>query len=135
RADLIYATVPPLTGLLVARRLARRFRIPWIAEFRDLWIDHPYYEAPAWRHRLEKLQQDRTVGEAAALVTVSEAWRDVLKNRFGKPVATILNGFDPDDYPPEPPATPATSNQLTISYTGTLYPGRRDPTPVFRAIR
>ena len=26
RADLIYATVPPLTGLLVARRLARRLR-------------------------------------------------------------------------------------------------------------
>jgi glycosyltransferase involved in cell wall biosynthesis len=132
RADLIYASVPPLTGALVASRLARRFRVPWIAEFRDLWVDHPYYDAPAWRRRLERLQERRTLQSAAGLVTVSDAWADVLRQRFDKPTATILNGFDPDDFPAEPPP-PGDPRQLTILYTGTLYPGRRDPGPVFAA--
>ena len=134
RADLIYATVPPLTGLLVARRLAKRFGIPWVAEFRDLWVDHPYYDAPAWRRPFELRQQNRVLGEAAAIVTVSDDWRDLLEKRFHKPTVTILNGFDPDDYPIEPPAG-GDRRELTILYTGTLYPGRRDPTPLFHAMR
>lgn len=134
RADLIYATVPPLTGLLVARRLARRFGIPWIAEFRDLWVDHPYYDSPAWRRPLERIQERRVLRDVAGLVTVSDTWRDLLQSRFGKPTITVLNGFDPDDYPPD--ALPASGNrdELAILYTGTLYPGRRDPTPLFQAV-
>jgi glycosyltransferase involved in cell wall biosynthesis len=134
RADLIYATVPPLTGLLVARRLARRFGIPWVAEFRDLWVDHPYYDAPPWRRPFELWQQNRVLAETAALVTVSDEWRELLEKRFRKPTATILNGFDPDDYPAQPPAATG-RDALTILYTGTLYSGRRDPTPLFHAIR
>jgi glycosyltransferase involved in cell wall biosynthesis len=134
RADVIYATVPPLTGLLVARRLARRFGIPWVAEFRDLWVDHPYYDAPAWRRPFERWQQNRVLGEAAAIVTVSDEWRDLLQSRFHKPTTTVLNGFDPDDYPADPPADTG-ARELTILYTGTLYPGRRDPTPLFHAVR
>jgi glycosyltransferase involved in cell wall biosynthesis len=133
KADVIYASVPPLTGLLVARRLAQRCGIPWVAEFRDLWVDHPYYDAPAWRRPFERAQQNRVLGEAAAIVTVSDEWRDLLEKRFRKPTMTILNGFDPDDYPAEPAA--AASSTLTILYTGTLYPGRRDPTPLFHAVR
>ncbi len=133
RANLIYATVPPLTGLLVARRLARRFDIPWIAEFRDLWVDHPYYDAPPWRSWLERIQETRTLAAASALVTVSDPWRDILEARFHKPTITVLNGFDPDDYPEAPPRVEAIEG-LTLLYTGTLYPGRRDPTPLFQAV-
>lgn len=134
RADLIYATVPPLTGLLVARRLARRFDIPWIAEFRDLWVDHPYYDAPRWRRAIERIQERRVLHDVAGLVTVSDTWRDLLRQRFGKPTITVLNGFDSDDYPIEPLASDAGGGELSIVYTGTLYPGRRDPTPLFQAI-
>jgi glycosyltransferase involved in cell wall biosynthesis len=134
RADLIYATVPPLTGLLVARRLARRFRIPWIAEFRDLWVDHPYYDEPAWRRPLERLHERRVLRDVAGLVTVSDTWRDLLRDRFGKPTITVLNGFDPDDYPSDAPPSSGNPEELSILYTGTLYPGRRDPTPLFQAV-
>lgn len=134
RADLLYATVPPLTGLLVARRLARRFEIPWIAEFRDLWVDHPYYDSPPWRRAIERLQERRVLREVAGLVTVSDTWRDLLQRQFGKPTITVLNGFDPDDYPAEPLPPDTGPDELSIVYTGTLYPGRRDPTPLFQAI-
>jgi hypothetical protein len=48
RPDVVYASAPPVTTLLVARHLAKRYGVPWIAEFRDLWIDNPYYEFPPW---------------------------------------------------------------------------------------
>jgi hypothetical protein len=134
RADLIYATVPPLTGLLVARRLARKCSVPWIAEFRDLWVDHPYYDSPAWRRPLERIQERRVLRDVAGLVTVSDTWRDLLQRRFDKPTITVLNGFDPDDYPPDALPSSGKRDELTILYTGTLYPGRRDPTPLFQAI-
>ena len=133
RADLIYATAPPLTGLLVARRLARRFDIPWIAEFRDLWVDHPYYDAPTWRRLLERMQERRILDSAGGLVTVSDPWREILETRFHKPAITVLNGFDPDDYPSQP-AEIGKTQSISILYTGTLYPGRRDPTPLFNAV-
>ena len=44
RPDLIYATSPPTTSLIAADRLAHKHGVPWVAEFRDLWSDHPYYE-------------------------------------------------------------------------------------------
>lgn len=134
RADLIYATAPPLTGLLVAHKLARRFSIPWIAEFRDLWVDHPYYDAPNWRRRFEHAQERAVMRSASGLVTVSDGWRNILQEKFGKPTITILNGFDPDDYPPDTIPSESDRRELTILYTGTLYAGRRDPTPLFRAI-
>jgi hypothetical protein len=63
---------------------------------------------------------------------VSEPLAASLRKRFQQPVATILNGFDPQDFPNE--ASGASSEGLIISYTGTIYPGKRDPTPLFQAL-
>jgi glycosyltransferase involved in cell wall biosynthesis len=134
RPDVVYASAPPATTLLVARSLAHRYGVPWIAEFRDLWIDNPYYEFPAWRRRLETPWERRVVGDAAALVTVSSIWRDLLRAKFGKPVALAMNGFAPEDMPPDLPAPAATGGSLRILYTGMIYPGYRDPRPLFEAI-
>ena len=134
RPDIVYASAPPATTLLVARSLAWRYGVPWIAEFRDLWIDNPYYEFPRWRRRLEALWERRVVGDAAALVTVSSIWRDKLRAKFGKTVALAMNGFAPEDMPPGLPAPAATDGKLRILYTGMIYPGYRDPRPLFEAI-
>lgn len=132
QAEIIYASAPPHTGFLVAKALAQRFTIPWIAEYRDLWTDHPYYTAPTWRARIERRQEDRIIGSAAGLVTVSDVWRTVLQERYDKPTITVLNGFDPDDYPEDSIAS--SGDRLEVLYTGSLYPGRRDPTALFGAM-
>jgi hypothetical protein len=134
RADLVYATAPPHTGLLVARHLADTTGIPWVAEFRDLWVDHPYYDEPVWRRRLERLHERKVLASAAALVTVSDVWGEQLQERFGKPTAVILNGFDPADHPEDAPSGRNGEEGLRIVYAGGIYPGRRDPKPLFQAI-
>ena len=134
RPDVVYASAPPTTTLLVARALAHRYEVPWIAEFRDLWTDNPYYEFPEWRRKLERRWEGRVVGDASALVTVSGIWRDRLRTKFGKPVALAMNGYVPADFPAGLPATPRRDGPLHILYTGMIYPGYRDPLPLFEAI-
>jgi glycosyltransferase involved in cell wall biosynthesis len=131
RPDVILASSPPPTGLLVAARLAARFGIPWVADLRDLWTDSPYYDFGPRRGALERRLEARVLGSAAGLVTVSEPLRETLASRFGVPTATVHNGFDPGDYPAD--AAPPPGGPLRIVYTGMLY-GNRDPTPLFRAI-
>lgn len=148
RPDVIYASAPPFTSLIVADRLSARYRCPWVIEFRDRWVDDPYYEKPPWRMALETRWERRLVGRAAGIVTVSEPWAEGFRLKYpGKPVATILNGFDPDDYATGDYATgddatgapqasePSQAAPLSIVYTGAIYAGRRDPTPLFEALR
>ncbi|MBV8169479.1 MAG: glycosyltransferase family 4 protein [Alphaproteobacteria bacterium] len=135
RPDIIYASAPPFTSLIVADRLAARYRCPWVIEFRDRWVDDPYYEKPPWRMAIETRWERRLVGRADAIVTVSQPWSNGFRVKYpGKAVATILNGFDPDDYARAPGEAPA-EDGLSIVYTGAIYPGRRDPTPLFEAMR
>lgn len=135
RPDLIYASAMPFSSLIIAARLSRRFGIPWVAEFRDLWTQSNYYEFPLWRRWLEGKLEDRTIRSASLLVTVSEPLAEKLRLRHNKPVATILNGFDPEDY-----ALPAGQEEaldqdcLNIVYTGMIYPGKRDPRPLYSAL-
>lgn len=134
RPDVIYASAKPFTSLIVAALLSKMYRVPWIAEYRDLWTDSPYYDHPSWRHWLDRRIERAVVRSASGLVTVSEPLADALRLRFGKPTTVILNGFDPEDYPSAGPVSGGDRRALEIVYTGMIYPGRRDPTPLFRAL-
>lgn len=131
--DMIYASAPPFTGLMVARRLAREAGIPWVGELRDLWTDNYYADWPAWRRAIEVPLERRVLSSAAGLVTVSDPLADRLREKYTPPVAVIPNGFDPDDYPRG--AASPNAAELRIVYTGTIYPGRQDPSPLFAAVK
>lgn len=132
RPDLIYASATPQTGLLVAQRLSARHGIPWVAELRDLWVDNHYYQFPRWRRAIDSFLERKALSTAALLVTVSEPLAEVLRAKYNRPTVVVMNGFDPADFPADP--RPAPPDQLTILYTGMIYPGRRDPTPLFQAL-
>lgn len=134
RPDLIYASSPPPTCLLLGELLAARCGAPWIAEFRDRWSDDPYYARPPWRQALEARLERRIVASASAVVTVSEPWAKRYAEAYGEPVLVVLNGYDPEDYAGRESAGAPDSPFLEIVYTGGIYPGRRDPTPLFQAI-
>jgi glycosyltransferase involved in cell wall biosynthesis len=135
RPDVIYATAPPATALLVADQLARKIGAPWIAEMRDLWTDHPYYENSRLRWYLERIWDQRVLSRAAAIVTVSPGWRQRLIDRYKRPVVVAMNGFVAADFPIPPPVAPEASGPLRIVFTGHIYSGFRDPSPLFEAIR
>ena len=133
--DVVYASSPPPTCLLVGKLLAARCGVPWIAEFRDRWSDDPYYVKPAWRKALEAKLEDRILSSACAIVTVSEPWAERYAKAYGKPTLVVPNGFEPEDYAGRESSGAIDSQSLQIVYTGGIYPGRRDPMPLFQGLR
>jgi len=131
--ELIYASALPFTAHLVAARLATIVGAPWIAEFRDQFADNPYSTLPSWRAPIDRWVERRVLSGASACVTVSEPIAETLRHRHGKPTAVVLNGFD--SRVPAAAATTGDSDRLSILYTGLIYPGRRDPSALFAAMR
>jgi hypothetical protein len=133
RPDVVVASAPPNSALIAARRIAKACGAPWVAELRDLWVDNPYYEEPLWRWWVDLLLERRVLDDAAGLVTVTPDWAATLRRRHRQPIACIFNGYVAEDYP-EDAAGPPPGHVVSIVYTGNIYPGYRDPSPLFRAI-
>jgi len=133
---IVFASGPPFTTLLIGYLLSRIAQAPLVLEFRDRWWDDPYYPPPAWRRRLNRAVERRLAGRARAIVTVSEPWAETYRQVYGKPTQVVYNGYDDalaGRVASECPA--ARPGPLRIVYTGGIYPGRRDPTPLFEAVR
>jgi hypothetical protein len=133
KPDLIYASAHPLTSLLVSSRIAKKFSIPWVAEYRDLWTDNHNYKHPFWRRWIDLLMERRVMLSSSALVTVSEPLASVLRKKTLKPIAVVMNGFDPNDYL-DVKINLFPENKLNIVYTGMVYRGKQDPSALFEAL-
>ena len=57
----------PTTSHIIAKELVKRKKIPWIADFRDLWTQNHYYTYSGIRHFFEKRLELDTVSSANAL--------------------------------------------------------------------
>jgi hypothetical protein len=130
RIDAIVTTSPPISCHLIGRKAKSILGCPWIADFRDLWTQNLGERDPYF---LQTGLEKRTLRHADVLVAVSTPWASRLQRRYpNKQVCTITNGFDPDDYrSPAPPLT----HHFSITYTGKLYEGQRDPSILFEVLR
>jgi glycosyltransferase involved in cell wall biosynthesis len=124
RPDVVWATGPPFSSFLVAKRVWRRTGIPYVLDFRTSWtvVPSPFEAMRPWwaqhrdRRALRALFKD---AQAAVFFYAAEAecfwrmYRDVLD---ASRIHVIPNGFDGEVEPFTAPAAP----RLTILYTGTL---------------
>ena len=132
RPDLIYASALPFTSLRIANVLSRKIGVPWVAEFRDLWVDNHYNYAPFWRRGIDRFFERQVIRSCSFLVTVSEPLATTLSKRHKKETLVILNGYElPTNKRIQ---SKDNSAPLEIVYTGMIYPGRRDPSLLFEAI-
>jgi len=131
-ADIVIST-NPISAHWGAMRVARKLRIPWIADFRD-----PLYTpgGKSLYNRIMAYWQDRICSRADAIIAVSKGLREVLcQNReaYLKKTHVIYNGYDAAD---RPEATQERDDKFVrFVYTGILYTGKRDLTPVFTALK
>lgn len=118
--DVIVTTGTPHSIHLIGRRLRKKFDIPWVADFRDLWTKIDYYaDLPLTRtadrrhHRMEQ----RVLREADHVVTVGELWKQEFLNAGAREVTVITNGYDPEDMPSDPPVT---DRKFTLVHVGSI---------------
>jgi glycosyltransferase involved in cell wall biosynthesis len=129
--DAIFSSYAPSTSHLVACRLHQISGIPWIAEFEDLWsLNHNAKTTSFLRYLTCRLER-RVMKRSSLLIAASEPAAEKLEKLHAKKAVTILNGFDEDDYVEDIPLT----SKFTITYTGQIYPGKQDPTPLFKVLK
>lgn len=124
----------PNSAHLVGWWLKRRFKVTWIADFRDGWTRNPYFARyPTPLHRwLDARLERRVLREADVILTVSGPIADHLRQAGGGDrVHVVPNGYDPDDFRD---LEPLEFDRFTIGYTGTLFM-QRSPESFFAAVR
>lgn len=134
RVDAVISTSPPISSHLIAYEAKKLFpRCVWVADFRDLWTQNLAARQDPLLGFLERRLEQKTMSAADALVTVSRTWADRLRSRYPqKSVYYIANGFDPDDFMQ---SDAAVTNRFSITYTGQLYQGKRDPSMLFEVLQ
>lgn len=130
--DAILTTSPPATCHLIGARAKQILKVPWIADFRDLWTQNLANTSGRLPGLVQKRLEKATLRSSDALVTVSHPWAARLQRRFpSKSVYVITNGFDAEDFQTAPNNL---SPVFSITYTGQLYQGKRDPSLLFEAV-
>lgn len=137
--NILVSTFGPRSCHAIAHELKKTFpKLIWIADYRDLWSkNHLSGLSPYQKNKEEKLERTY-VSMADLITTVSPPLADSLQELLTKPVEVIYNGFDISIEEVEENfkkiRLPLKDRPLRIIYTGMIYPGRRDPSPLFEAI-
>jgi Glycosyl transferase 4-like domain len=131
RFDAILSTAPPISCQLLGATAKMLLQCPWVADCRDLWVD-PSTPKMGVLAQANRCLEKKTLSQADALVTVSKPLAAFLQRRYPeRQTYSVMNGFDPDDHPTCPEKL---TDSFTITYTGALYEGVRDPTPLFQVL-
>jgi len=99
--DVIISTGPPHSMHLIAHGVHKITNIPWLADFRDPWVNMDNLEnfklgqrAMKKHEKLEKMVMQSATSIISVSFTETENYRKLTKS----PVHTITNGFDIQDF-------------------------------------
>ncbi len=141
RHDVIIASAPPFSSLLLGAALGSTAGVPLVLDYRDEWaISSRHWENRQLRGpsiAIQRAMERYGLRRARAVIATSPrsaAALGTLCRQAGSAasVTHIFNGFDPDDFAtaPEPRAPDA---MFRLVYTGTLY-NLMSPEPLVAAV-
>jgi glycosyltransferase involved in cell wall biosynthesis len=133
--DAIYSTSPTMTNHLVAQRLARRYRLPWVADFRDPWTLSNRYANRGLRRRWEQRIENSIIHNADRICMVSDTMVKMYAEAFPEArnkLILVRNGFDDADFANLPRAD--RDGRFVLLHSGTLDGTYRNPAVLLQAI-
>ena len=133
--DVIVATGPPFSSLLLGARLARHTGLPLVLDYRDEWdISNAYWENKQQgrlANWIQQRQQAKVMRAADVLLATTPSSARSIAGTAALAGSTALatfiyNGFDPDDFPTS--ASPAQRvdygngvDRFRLAFVGTLW--------------
>ncbi len=121
KIDLIFATSPPHTIQLIAKKLAKLSGLKWIADFRDPWLEmlHNQDNERSFLTKYFDSKLEKSVlQEADILISISPDMAKLLVTKTnGKKYYVIPNGFDETDFTK---IEKVSNKNFTIAYTGII---------------
>lgn len=128
--DIIFATAPPFSSLLLGARLSRKFKIPLVLDYRDEWdISNSVWENKrlgSFSLALQQRMQNYALKSAYAVVATTSLSAKALqaKTQAVNPrasAACIYNGYDAADFPISDTPIERASDRYELAYVGTLW--------------
>jgi glycosyltransferase involved in cell wall biosynthesis len=145
KIDVVVITVPTFSNLLIVKSLRKAFPdLTIVLDFRDEWIATSFelvsfsFTSGERARTFAQKTEAAAVTNATAVVAVTEAARQVIRNRYPKEPDSkfhlVPNGFDATRLPRAEAAPPRNDGKVILTHVGTIYPSTA-PTPLVEAIR
>lgn len=139
--DLVITSSGPPAVNLVGWAIARQdTEIHWHADFRDLWSLLHTARTSALTRWVERGLERRLLKRASRITTVSNDLAAQMGALHGRSrIAVVRNGFDPGEMHGVLPdhaffEERGLAGRMNLVYAGSIYAGRRDPSPLLAAI-
>lgn len=122
KIDLIISTGPPHSTHLIAQKIKKTKKIPWISDFRDPWTEVFYNKdlyRTKWAIKKDERMEKSVIHDSDAVICVSNHTSKMVREKSNeiKKVNTIINGYD-HELLKKVPAKERTI--FTIAYVGYL---------------
>ncbi len=133
--DALYSTSPPETSHLIGSTVQRRTGLPWVADFRDPWMNLHLLDVPSRFHAAIHRRLERSVCRRAHSVVTTVQSEELLRRACpGAGITRIPNGFDGAELKSVAGLAPPPSGPMRIVHAGMLTQ-RRSAEPFLRALR
>jgi glycosyltransferase involved in cell wall biosynthesis len=132
RYNAVLSSSPYPTSHLIAKKIKKKFNMPWVADFRDPWSQNHNYPYGPIRKILDTKLEKKTIKNADAIDAASPGYAEKQQKLHQKSVSVITNGFDPEII--ENLNIPLTK-KFTITYTGAVYKWKQNPTIILGATK
>lgn len=121
----------PFTLHSVAKEIKDKYEnIKWIADNRDLWATTPYRKIPMFLRSIDKKFENKIFKNADLILVVTQHMKLMMEDYLPYNIEVIRNGFIEDSLG----SHNEYKNSYDFVYTGGLYGGLRDLTPLFKAL-
>lgn len=137
RVDVLYSTSPQPTAHLIAVALKALTGIPWVADFRDPWIEDGLYPRPgSLRAIIESRLERMVINQADRITVTTPLFRQEVLRRYPElppeKVRVLFNGYDEEDF--ERIKETIRTDRFEILHTGLVTFDYRDPRPFLKAV-
>ncbi len=133
--DIILSSSPPHSLQLAAKEIAKKSGLPWVADFRDLWLDAfyiPTEEQGKLARKLNACYEKSIIKSADKVISTSQEIIDDLKSKApASNYDVVYNGYDESDFEHH---TKDKNQKFTIRYFGSISSGQ-NPLSLFYALR
>ncbi len=131
--DAIISTGPPHSMHMIAKAVAKRRNIRWIADFRDPWTKmytFKYMNNTFMTTLLHKRMEKNVVRSADAVVVVTNLMKEEFLELGPRRIEVITNGYDASDFDS---LQEKVEDKFTLTYTG-LFVKDRNPSVLWRIL-
>ncbi len=124
--DLVLATAPPYSALLLAAKLSRRHGLPLVADLRDDWVGNPRHIYPTrWHRARHEALEASVLSQSSHVIAINEEIEASLRERARAHGAkcessVIPQGFDPESLQ-KAQAAEQHPERMRLVYTGVFY--------------